>query len=131
MTPQPMIAVDDVPASSRWYQAALGLRSGHGGDEYEQLMDGERLAMQLHRWDAHEHPHIGDPALRPPGNGALLWFQHDAIDAAYERACAAGAQVLQPLALNPSAQHREFWLRDPDGYVVVVAGRYGDVGVAP
>lgn len=24
-------------------------------------------------------------------------------------------------------KHREIWLRDPDGYVVVLAGAYGDV----
>ena len=32
---QTMIAVRDVEASSRWYQRLLGLRSDHGGAEYE------------------------------------------------------------------------------------------------
>lgn len=128
MTPQPMIAVRDVPASSRWYQAVLGLASGHGGAEYEQLLDAAgAMVLQLHHWDAHEHAHLGDPALAARGNGMLLWFQHDAVVAAFERAQRAGATVLAPLKLNPLAQHREFWLRDPDGYVVVVAGRYGDI----
>jgi hypothetical protein len=35
--PQPMIAVEDVEATSAWYQRVLGLKSGHGGLEYEQL----------------------------------------------------------------------------------------------
>jgi hypothetical protein len=28
---------------------------------------------------------------------------------------------------NPLAQHREIWLRDLDGYVVVVASTYGTI----
>lgn len=127
MTPQPMIVVHDVPATSDWYQRTLGLRGGHGGDEYEQLFAGQQLVLQLHRWEADEHPHLGDPAHRPYGNGVLLWFHTPEVDATYARAQAAGAEVLQPLALNPNAQHREFWLKDPNGYVVVVAGNYGDI----
>ncbi len=127
MKPQPMIAVADVQNSSAWYQRVLGLTSGHGGPEYEQLMSGGEMVLQLHHWDADEHPHLGDPAKGPNGNGTLLWFQDPGVAAAYQRAVNAGAQVLEPLHLNPLAQHREFWLRDPDGYVVVVAGLYGEV----
>lgn len=127
MKPQPMVAVADVQASSAWYQRVLGLASGHGGPEYEQLMSGGEMVLQLHLRDAQEHPHVGDPAQRPCGNGVLLWFQEPAVAAAYKRALDAGATVLEPLRLNPLAQHREFWLRDPDGYAVVVAGLYGDV----
>jgi hypothetical protein len=36
-----MLQVADVVASSQWYQASIGLRSGHGGDEFEMLFDGE------------------------------------------------------------------------------------------
>lgn len=128
MTPQPLIVVHNVPASSRWYQAALGFDSGHGGPDYERLLADGRMVMQLHAWDVHNHPYLGDPSAKPYGNGAVLWFQTEAIDAAYARALWAGAQVLQALHVNPNAQHREFWLRDPDGYVVVVAGAYGDTG---
>lgn len=128
MQPQPMITVQDVPASSRWYQTVLGLQSGHGGPEYEQLLSGGRMVMQLHHWDAHEHPHLGDPASRPYGNGAVLWFQTEAFDEAMGRVRAHGASVLEGPQVNPNARHREVWLRDPDGYVVVVAGPYGDLG---
>ena len=38
-----------------------------------------------------------------------------------------GAPVLDGPRVNPSANHREIWVRDLDGYVVVLAGRYGDV----
>jgi uncharacterized glyoxalase superfamily protein PhnB len=87
------------------------------------------MAPQLHHWDAHEHPHLGDPESPHYGNGVVLWFQAEAIDEAYARAVSAGAAVLEELKINPLAQHREFWLRDPDGYVVV-AGKYGDIGTS-
>ncbi|MBI1394633.1 MAG: VOC family protein [Betaproteobacteria bacterium] len=127
MTPQPLIAVKDVEVSSEWYQRALGLRSGHGGAEYERLLSGDHLVLQLHRWDAHDHPHLGREDAGPCGNGVLLWFETADVDAAHARAMAQGVEVLEPLHVNASAQHREFWIRDPDGYVVVVAGRPGEV----
>ncbi|WP_349742301.1 VOC family protein [Roseateles cavernae] len=86
------------------------------------------MILQLHHWDAHEHPHLGDPDLRPYGNGAVLWFQTEAFDAAITRIAALGATVLEAPKVNPLAGHREVWLRDPDGYTVVIAGRYGDLG---
>ena len=131
MIPQPLIAVQDVEATRAWYQRVLGLTSGHGGAEYEQLMFGDRLVLQLHHWDAEEHPHLGDPTLRSRGNGVLLWFQTEGIEAAYDRALAARGEVIEPLKVNPLANHREFWLRDPNGYIIVVASPYGDLGVSP
>jgi catechol 2,3-dioxygenase-like lactoylglutathione lyase family enzyme len=127
MNPQPMIAVSDVEASSRWYQNVLGFKSGHGGPEYERLLSADQMVMQLHHWDAHEHPHLGNPGSKPYGNGAVLWFQTDNIEQAFTRATKSKARILDPLKINPNANHREFWLSDPDGYVVVVAGAYGDV----
>jgi len=52
----------------------------------------------------------------------------DEFDAAIERANALRAEILEGPRVNPNANHREFWLRDPDGYVVVIAGPYGDLG---
>jgi len=129
MNPQPLIAVRDVQASSRWYQAVLGCQSGHGGTEYEQLMVKGQMVMQLHHWDAHEHPHLGNPESRPYGNGVVLWFQTNQFDEAYQRVEALPAEVLEAPKVNPNANHREVWLRDPDGYVVVIAGPYGDLGL--
>jgi catechol 2,3-dioxygenase-like lactoylglutathione lyase family enzyme len=126
--PQPMIAVRDVQATSAWYQRVLGFTSGHGGSEYEQLLSNGELVLQLHEWDAHEHPNLGDPSAQPHGNGVVLWFHEPRVLAAFEFAVAAKAEVLEPIKVNPLAGHREFWLRDPNGYKVVVAGSYGDVG---
>ena len=70
MRPQPLIAVNDVEASSRWYQRLLGCRSAHGGSEYERLEADGVLIMQLHSFEVdHDHGRIGDPADKPYGNG--------------------------------------------------------------
>jgi catechol 2,3-dioxygenase-like lactoylglutathione lyase family enzyme len=125
---QPLIVVTDVEASSRWYQSVLGLESAHGGREYERLIapgaDSGDFVLQLHATETtHDHPGLFD-VERPPGaNGVALWFRVGDFDAAAERATAAGAAVFNGPLFNERAQHHEFWLRDPDGYVVVIASR--------
>jgi catechol 2,3-dioxygenase-like lactoylglutathione lyase family enzyme len=125
MRVQPLIAVRDVAASSRWYQELLGCESGHGGSEYERLVKDGELILQLHAWGAHDHPNPGDPDAAPNGYGELLWFQTDALEAAVAGARALGADIIQELFVNPNARHLECWMRDPDGYVVVLASREG------
>lgn len=128
MLSQPLICVADVQQTSAWFQRTLGLVSAHGGSEYEQLVSNGVLALQLHLWDAHEHPHLGDPKTKPYGNGVVLWFMSEHAEQDYERAVKAGAEVLEPIQVNQLANHLEFWLREPNGYVVVVAGPYGRLG---
>jgi len=109
---QPLINCRDVQASSRWYQRLLGCVGGHGGTEYERLWDpslhtskwgSDGLILQLHAWEVdHHHGPMGDPA-GAVGNGVLLWFE-----------------------IDPNASHRELWIRDPDGYTVVLASPDGD-----
>lgn len=130
MQPQPLIAVRDVEASSRWYQRLLGAESAHGGREYERLTVNGQLVLQLHDWHAHGHAHLGNPASQPYGNGVLLWFQTDDFDAAVARARSLGAAILEEPHLNPNANQYECWLRDPNGYVVVLAGAPGDLAAA-
>ncbi len=120
--PQPLIVVRDVPRSRDFYLAVLGAESGHGGDEYEQVVDGGEILLQLHRLDVEDHHGpLADPDV-PLGNGALLWFEVADFDGAVERARAHGAGVEQDVHVNPNAKQRELWLRDPDGYHVVLAG---------
>jgi catechol 2,3-dioxygenase-like lactoylglutathione lyase family enzyme len=127
MRPQPLIAVRDVEASSRWYQHILGCTSDHGGTEYERLNSPDgRLILQLHDWSVdHHHGPIGDPNARPIGNGLLLWFEVDDFDAAVARVEASGAEILHPRHRNPNPNHWEIWFRDPDGYSVVLASPDG------
>lgn len=117
-----MIVLHDVEAGSRWFQDVLGLSSGHGGPEYEMLMDGDDLVTQLHHWEADEHPHLGDPADPSRGNGVLLWFEAYDFDAVMERVERRGVEILDGPLLNPNAGQHEVWLRGPEGFVVVVAG---------
>jgi predicted enzyme related to lactoylglutathione lyase len=130
---QTMIMVRDVEASSRWYQQLLGLRSDHGGPEYERLLAGDVLALQLHHGDVeHHHGRIGDPAAEV-GNGVLLWFGEVAdFDQVVTRAEELEATVVRPPHRNPpegqgnGPGHREIWIKDPDGYTVVVASCDGE-----
>ena len=69
MRPQPLIAVTDVEASSRWYQRLLGCQSAHGGAEYERLVSNGALILQLHRFEV-EHAQVGTRARRQ-GSAAL------------------------------------------------------------
>lgn len=126
MHAQPLIAVRDVEASSRWYVHLLGVRSGHGGAEYERIVAGDRIVLQLHAWGAHDHPGLLDPDAAAHGYGLLLWFEIDDFDDAVARARSLSAEVVQEPFANPRAGHREIWLRDPDGYVVVLASPNGE-----
>jgi len=126
MIPQPLIVVNDVQISRAWYQSNLGLESGHGGEEYERLLSEGILVLQLHLRDAHDHPYLGNPSAGDAG--IVLWFQTEQFDLAMARVHANSAVILEGPMVNQNANHREVWLRDPDGYVVVLAGRYGDLG---
>lgn len=103
MRAQPLIAVRDVEAASRWYQQLLGAESGHGGSEYERLMKDGQLILQLHHWNAHEHPNLGDPDASPHGYGVLLWFETADFDSAIARARSFRAEIIEEPHVNPSA----------------------------
>jgi predicted enzyme related to lactoylglutathione lyase len=131
--PQPLIAVRDVEASSNWYQYLLDLRSDHGGPEYERLLAGGTLVLQLHQ-RAVEHHHgavvTGDG---PVGRGMLLWFgEVSDFDGAVARTAELGAAVVRAPHRNPpegqgnGPGHREIWVEDPDGYTVVIASPDGE-----
>jgi len=117
-----MIALADVEAGSQWFCDVLGLRSGHGGKEYEQLMDGDVMVAQLHDWDPEEHPHMGDPAVASRGNGVLLWFVTQDFDGLVERVRSHDVTVLDGPLFNDNARQREIWLEGPEGYRIVIAG---------
>lgn len=130
MRAQPLIACRDVAASRRFYETLLGCKGGHGGDEYERLYDQtlrrsewgtEGLILQLHARDEdHHHGAIVDET-KPIGNGVLLWFEVDDFAAAVARARSLKAPIVKDVHRNPNANHEELWLRDPDGYTVVIS----------
>ena len=128
---QPLIAVRDVRASSRWYAellAADALPEHPHRDVYERISSSGRLLLQLHAWDEENHPNLVDADAARVGHGVLLWFQLADFDAAVARARKLRAEVVEEPHVNPAPQNREMWLRDPDGYVVVIASPDGDAG---
>lgn len=126
---QPLIAVRDVRASSNWYAELLGsdrLAEHEHRDRYDRLSSAGRIILQLHAWDVEDHPNLINANAAPRGHGVLLWFQLADFDAAVARANKLGAEIILPPHVNPAPQHREIWLRDPDGYVVVIASPDGE-----
>jgi len=131
---QPLIAVRDVRASSRWYATLLAadtLPDHSHRDTYDRIYRSGRLLLQLHAWDVEEHPNLVNRTAAPPGHGVALWFQLDDFDAAVERARELAAEVVEEPHVNPAPQHKEMWLRDPDGYIVVISSPDGDCGDSP
>ena len=131
LRPQPLIAVRDVKASTRWYEQVLGAKRLGESDHahiYQRLLCDDQLVLQLHSWDDEEHPNLVNPKKAPPGHGVLLWFEVSDFDASVERIRAVRAEVVEEPHVNPNARHREIWIRDPDGYVVVLASPDGEAG---
>ncbi len=128
---QPLIAVRDVRASSRCYGELLGAESLPEHDHrdfYDRISCGGRLVLQLHAWDLEDHHNLMNADAAPIGHGVVLWFQLDDFDAAVERARGLKAEVIEEPHVNPAPQHKEMWLRDPDGYGVVICSPDGDCG---
>jgi catechol 2,3-dioxygenase-like lactoylglutathione lyase family enzyme len=126
---QPLVAVRDVRASSRWYAELLGagtLPEHAHRDTYDRIHVSGRLVLQLHAWDEEDHPNLVDADAAPVGHGVVLWFEVADFDAAVARARGLRAEVVEEPHVNPAPQHREMWLRDPDGYVVVLASPDGE-----
>jgi catechol 2,3-dioxygenase-like lactoylglutathione lyase family enzyme len=127
MHPQPLLSVADVDVSGAFYAELLGGDDDHGGRhgdairEYGRIQIGDRLVLQLHVLGAdHHHGALADPGV-PLGNGVAVWFATDGFDSAVERVRALGAEIVHDVHVNPNAGQREIWLRDPDGYLVVLA----------
>jgi catechol 2,3-dioxygenase-like lactoylglutathione lyase family enzyme len=131
---QPLIAVRDVRASSRWYVELLGADSipeHPHRDIYDRISCADRLLLQLHAWDEEDHSNLVNADAAPPGHGVLLWFQVVDFDGVVDRARRLKAEIIEEPHINPAPQHREIWLRDPDGYVVVIASPDGECGSEP
>jgi len=118
-----IIGVADVALSLKWYQQLLGLGEATPAHDYfARVLDADgTVLLCLHQWGAHEHPTLSSPERAAPGNGLLLFFRVDDFDAALPRARALVGEFEQECQLNPATGTREFALRDPDGYYVMVS----------
>ena len=79
------------------------------------------MLLCLHQWGAHDHPSLTSPEHGQPGNGLLLFFRVDDLDDALPRARAIVDRLEEEPHMNPSTGTREFALRDPDGYYVMIS----------
>jgi len=118
-----IIGVTDVARSIAWYQSLFGLPAAKPTHDYfGQILDtDETVLLCLHRWGAHEHPTLASPDHAEPGNGLLLFFRVDDYDQALDRARTIVAALEEEPNVNPNTGTREFALRDPDGYYVMVS----------
>ena len=118
-----IIGVRDVARSFKWYQLLLGLRETTPEHDYfGQILDSDgTVLLCLHKWGAHEHPPLTSPDHVQPGNGLLIFFRVDDFDKALTRARTLVAQLGEEPHINPNTGTKEFALRDPDGYYVMVS----------
>lgn len=118
-----IIGVADVARSFKWYQALFGQpATGPAHDYFGQIVDTDgTVLLCLHEWGAHEHPSLESPDHGEPGNGLLLFFRVDDFDEALLRARTLVSRLEEEPRVNPSTGTREFALRDPDGYYVMIS----------
>lgn len=120
MKNQTMIVVQDVIASSLWYCRLFGLKSGHGGDEYDQLLYEGELVLQLHGPEPDAHHESLIDKEKPRGNGIALWFESERFEEIVKTLKELHIPLEKEPTVNPFARHTEVWLRDPDGYLIVI-----------
>lgn len=118
-----ILGVDDVARSFDWYQSLFGQPASEPAHDYfGQILDTDATVLLcLHKWGAHDHPTLSSPDRAEPGNGLLLFFRVDDFDETLERARALVRQLEEEPQTNPATGTREFALRDPDGYYVMVS----------
>ena len=118
-----ILGVADVARSFDWYQSLFGQpKSAPAHDYFGQILDTDgTVLLCLHEWGAHEHPTLSSPDVAEPGNGLLLFFRVDDFDEALARARGLVDELDEEPRTNPATGTREFALRDPDGYYVMVS----------
>lgn len=123
-----IIGVADVSRSFSWYRRLFGLPEAQPAHEYfGQILDADgTVLLCLHQWGAHDHPTLTSPHHAQPGNGLLLFFRVDDFNDSLLRARTLVAELEEEPHLNASTGTREFALRDPDGYYVMVSALDAD-----
>ena len=118
-----IIGVADVARSCDWYQSLFGQpKSAPNHSYFGQILDTDgTVLLCLHEWGGHEHPTLASPDRAAPGNGLLLFFRVDDFDETLSRARDLVSQFEEEPGTNSATGTREFALRDPDGYYVMVS----------
>jgi predicted enzyme related to lactoylglutathione lyase len=116
----PIIAVKDIKASSKWYQSVFNWRSMHDGDHFDTLIsEDDEIVLCLHPWERDGHPTMMNRDITP-GNGLILYFRTDNMNSIRQNVERMGYAVEEDIHVNPNSSKKEFSLRDPDGYYVTI-----------
>jgi predicted enzyme related to lactoylglutathione lyase len=116
----PIIAVKDVEASSKWYQSVFNWKSRHGGKRFDVLVsENDEIIICLHQWGEDDHPTMTNPNITP-GNGLILYFRTENMPVIRQNVEKMGWVIEEDIHLNPNSTKMEFSLRDPDGYYLTI-----------
>jgi catechol 2,3-dioxygenase-like lactoylglutathione lyase family enzyme len=111
---KPNILADDVEASRAFYREVLGLDEGNGLDwiAFYSAPGSPELQISVMELDrtAGVHPDVS--------------IEADDVEALYEKAVAAGCEIVHPLTDEPWGVRR-FFVRDPIGAVINVMRHLG------
>ncbi|TMI62544.1 MAG: glyoxalase [Bacteroidetes bacterium] len=117
----PIIAVKDVEASSKWYQSMFDCRSMHGGKEFDVLIsEKDEVLICLHKWGEHGHPTMANPHITP-GNGLIIYFRTGNMNFIRHNVEKTGWPIEEDIHLNPNSMKKEFSIKDPDGYYLTIS----------
>lgn len=123
----PVIAVNDVDASAKWYQALFDCNRsyGHGGDKFEILTDADgSVLLCLHEWEVDQHPTMMDASITP-GNGLILYFRINNLEQIRDNVEKLGTEIEEDIHRNPNSKKEEFSIRDLDGYYLTISSYHG------
>lgn len=118
--PDSIIAVKDVLASSKWYQSVFGCKSLHSGNLFDVLVDdNNEVLLCLHKWGEDNHPTMKDQSITP-GNGLIIYFRTDDMTKIRENVDKKSIPIEEEIHYNPNSMHKEFSIRDLDGYYLTI-----------
>lgn len=113
----PVLLVDDVEATTAFYQTHFGFRSLFTSDWYVHLQQSDRPNINL-AFVSRTHETVPEES-RKPAAGLLISFEVEDPDEVYDRLCAAGVPVLRTLRDEDFGQ-RHFIVADPNGVMIDV-----------
>ena len=123
-----ILYVSDVAASLDFYERALGQRRRfvHESGQYAELDTGPTaLAVAAHELAAANVPGLYRPERRMGAQPTFeVCFVTDDVQAAFDRATAAGAEAVTAPQTKPWGQDVAY-IRDPDGNLVEIASPAG------
>src|SRR2546430_3602183 len=113
------ICVSDFEQSIQWFEIILGFRVvARDANEYAELSRGEtsiQLAAEDSPYWEMERSRLLAQGQR--GSGVEIVLLVENVDAVYQQAQQARADIVRPLADYPWHM-RQFWVRHPDGYLI-------------